>query len=150
MSEARIENINKQVIKIVEDAMGSNETTMGSEINKWGKLFLGSGFVGVFTADMIPNLKNGQSIIANLDSSDMAGSHWVSIMKEKNNLYFYDSFGRKGKKIMKHATKKIRHMLIEEANLDQEQDIFETNCGQRSIAFLLIAQHWGVDTALLI
>ena len=150
MREQEIELVNKRVLKIVEKGIGHNKTTNGAEISQLGKKFLGSSFKGVFTADTIPNLKNGQSIIANLDNSSMPGSHWVSMIRLNNKNYFYDSFGRKGGSIMEHATKKLRDSLKEEIKLDSEQGVLEENCGQRSIAWLLIAKHWGITDALLV
>jgi hypothetical protein len=48
---------------------------------------------GIYMKDEIPSdLKEGNYII-NLENSNQSGSHWTCFVKDKNNVYYYDSFG---------------------------------------------------------
>ena len=53
-------------------------------------------FIGVFPADLLPNInkyKKPVCFIANYDSSNKKGSHWVSFFINKDNIEYFDSFG---------------------------------------------------------
>ena len=48
--------------------------------------------VGIYMKDELEdNLKEGNYII-NLENSNQSGSHWTCFIKDKNNVYYYDSF----------------------------------------------------------
>jgi hypothetical protein len=86
--------------------------------------------------DELPLLrfKNGLHIILNLASENHSGTHWVSLVTNKNKVYYFDSFGAiptesvftfsKGRKIV--------------YNDYQIQHFNETDCGQLSLYFLII------------
>ena len=44
-------------------------------------------YIGTFSKDNVPILKNNQSTIINLQNSEKSGSHWVSY-KRIGNKYF--------------------------------------------------------------
>jgi len=47
---------------------------------------------GIYMKDELPSyLKDGNYII-NLQNHDESGSHWTCFIKDKNNIYNYDSF----------------------------------------------------------
>jgi hypothetical protein len=51
-------------------------------------------FRGVFMRDTLPNkIKNKECGIVNLDSVENEGTHWVCYYKNKNEKYYFDSFG---------------------------------------------------------
>ena len=123
----------------IERIMGKDTTTNNIELNELCKRILGSKFIGVFSSDQIPKLKKGQSCIANLDTSDKPGSHWVALYcNEHTRCYFYDSFGRPIKSF-KNLQKRNR-MVQEAKDYDAEQSKTESNCGQRSATFLICCQ----------
>lgn len=133
-----------------------NETTYDDQLNNVGKNMI-KKFRGVFPRDKIPDLKLGESTILNTDTSKGKGEHWVAIKKMMNGEYlFYDSFGRKGKSLIPE----LKNKKIVDADIsDREQQDkrfykkdtrIDINCGQRCIAFLLVAQEQGDKYAMLI
>ena len=50
-------------------------------------------YIGKFSKDNVPLLKNNQSTIINLQDSDKSGSHWVSYKKIGNEIFYFDSYG---------------------------------------------------------
>ena len=50
-------------------------------------------YIGTFSKDNVPLLKNNQSTTINLQDSDKKGSHWVSYKKIDNKIYYFDSYG---------------------------------------------------------
>ena len=97
------------------------------------KLF-GQRFLGVFASDKLPNVKNGQMYIANLDKSTEPGSHWIAIYGSNGNLYVYDSFGRNSKTIIPSIFKTGKG--VKDTEYDAEQIQTEDNCGLRAMVAL--------------
>jgi hypothetical protein len=82
--------------------------------------------------------------IVNLDTSWEQGSHWIALAKSGKKVIFYDSFGRPNTSILP---------LLKGGNIvntedDAEQKMEETNCGQRSLSFLLLFDKYGEKMAL--
>lgn len=51
-------------------------------------------FRGVFMRDRLPKKAFlSECAVINLDSIHGPGSHWVAYCKQKNDVYYYDSFG---------------------------------------------------------
>ena len=50
-------------------------------------------YIGTFSKDNVPILKNNQSTIINLQDSDKKGSYWVSYKKISNKILYFDSYG---------------------------------------------------------
>ena len=50
-------------------------------------------YIGTYSKDNVPLLKNNQSTIINLQNSDKSGSHWVSYKKIGNKIFYFDSYG---------------------------------------------------------
>jgi len=129
-----------KVLQIVNEYIPS--TTSNYELDEYGYKLL-KNYVGTYPSDKIPNLKNGECCIVNLDKSGMAGSHWTAIYHYKKNNYFYDSFGRRSITILNIET-------VEDPDYDAEQDINELNCGARSLSFLWCFENYGKDYAMTI
>ena len=135
--------------KIVKPLIGNN-TTYQNELEKAGIILFKSKFKGVFPSDKIPVLNHLKSYaILNLDRSTEPGSHWVAIATDGNKTYLYDSFGRKGTKIIPSLYKSGNGRIIQTDD-DIEQKESETNCGARSLAFLLFFDRYGAKNAMLI
>ena len=49
-------------------------------------------YIGTYSKDNVPILKNNQSTIINLQNSDKNGSHWVSYKKIDNKIFYFDSY----------------------------------------------------------
>jgi len=139
-----------KVLKDIIYPLTGDKTTYLTELNGIGKKMLGVKFKGVFPADKIPKLNDlSPYAILNLDTSKEPGSHWIAIAKEGNDTYVYDSFGRKNTKIIKNLLFSGNGRIIDTDN-DIEQKISETDCGARSIAWLVFLDKWGIGCAKLI
>lgn len=124
-----------------------------SELHGIGKKLFGVKFKGVFPSDRIPKLNDlSPYAILNLDTSEEPGSHWVAIAKHpnKDKTLLYDSFARKGSKIIKSLEYSGNGRIIDSDLKDKEQKIEETNCGGRCLAYLVVVEKYGWDAAALI
>lgn len=138
----RANTIYNRILKIVEKSIGHDGSTFNGELDNYAK-FMIPKWRGVYAADQIPKLKKGESAIINLDDSDEPGSHWVSIY-QSTKLIVYDSFGRKTSKILPSAMK----FKPIDADYDAEQSKKEANCGQRSMAWLILLTRWSEKLAM--
>lgn len=130
--------------ELIEKEMG-NTTTYDTQLDGVCRKLLGISFRGVYPSDKIPVLNSIKKYaILNLDNSKEPGSHWVAIAKEPKTkkTLLYDSFGRKGI----HIIPSLFHSgngRIEDTEKDREQEIKETNCGQRCCAWLYLYDKYG-------
>ncbi len=136
------------ILAEVEQHIGHAHRTTITELESVGRLLLHNKLRGVFPANQIPILTREQPYcIANLDSSDQDGSHWVAIAKHDGGVHFYDSYGRSGGRILP-LLKISANGDISNADDDVEQRPGESNCGQRSLSWLLLYEHYGAELAL--
>jgi hypothetical protein len=88
----------EMLLKHVAIPAVSNQTTFGTDLEKYGRIFFGKRFHGVYMADQIPTNINKRRpyAIINLDrSSDPGdGSHWIAVSHTSEGLLVYDSFGQ--------------------------------------------------------
>jgi hypothetical protein len=146
--EIHIESIYNQYIHDIETQLNDKDTTFTNQLNKMGQKLFGNQYVGTFASNQIPDLKNDDMCIVNLDSTDEPGSHWVALYQKNDIIYIYDSFGRQTYKILPNIYK--LHKVVHMSDNDAEQKHHEFNCGQRSLAWLLVVKNHGVHNALLI
>lgn len=148
--EVKAHIIYDKILKEIVIPITGDKTTYLSELNIIGKKFLGIKFKGVFPSDKIPKLNDlSPYAILNLDTSKQSGSHWVSIAKIGNKTYLYDSFGRSHIKIIPNLIYSGNGRIIN-TDRDVEQDIFSSDCGARSISWLVFLEKFGIDIAKLI
>ena len=128
-----------------------NNTTYGTLLNKIGKQLFTSKFKGVYPSDKIPILNQlSKYCILNLDNSEEPGSHWIALALTKNNsIMVYDSFGRNHTKIIPNLNRNEKRKIIN-VDRDCDQDLLESNCGQRCLAWLLVFDNYGPDIAKLL
>ena len=50
-------------------------------------------YIGTFSKDNVPILKNNQSTIVNLASSNNTGTHWIGMKYIDKKLFYFDSYG---------------------------------------------------------
>ena len=50
-------------------------------------------YIGTFSKNNDPKLKNNQSTIVNLANSNDIGTHWIAIKFYYNKLFHFDSYG---------------------------------------------------------
>lgn len=152
-NDSGTERLYKGLVHNVENMLGSKTTTFSSDLLRIGKSLLKGKFAGIFPADKIPILtEKVPYAILNLDNSNEAGSHWVAIARDPvgGKIVFYDSFGRPDKFILPSLGGSGQKGKIVNTDLDREQGFTETNCGQRSLAFLLFFDKYGAKEALKI
>lgn len=120
----------------IQSEMG-NDITYSFQLNQKGKQLFGGLFSGVYAYDTIPTLQNNHCCLFNLDKSNQPGTHWCSLYKSGSTNYVYDSFGRKVLKGLGYVN----------SDLDAEQGVKENNCGQRSLAWLVVVYALGINKA---
>jgi len=152
MIEAKAEQLYNQILtKQIYPLIGDKSTYM-DDLDRVGRKLLGIKFKGVFPSDKIPKLNDLKPYcILNLDKSTESGSHWIALAKihGKNSSIVYDSFGRSNKKIIP-ALKNSGNGTIQDTDRDAEQEIVETDCGARCLAWLVLLDKYDVETARLI
>ena len=140
MSKYKILKEYENNLTLLMDILG-NGSTDNTQLHSIGMyLFVRTSnnpFIGVYSADKMPTLKNNQMCIVNTDDSSKAGMHWIACYKYKNKTYVYDSFDRDVKSLSEHWKKK--HNWIN-ANKDRDQSYTEENCGQKSLSWLISAE----------
>jgi len=139
---------NYYLIKIVYPLIG-DKTTYLSQLNGTCKKLFGVKFKGVFPSDKIPKLNDlSPYCILNLDNSKQSGSHWIALAKlnDKNDTLVYDSFGRDYKKIIPNLNYS-GNGRIKNTDRDSEQNVLQTDCGARCIAFLMVFHRHGYNMA---
>jgi len=147
--EKKAMKIYNSKLKILENLIG-NDTTWLHELDKAGKKLFGTKFSGVYPSDKIPKLTKSKCYcILNLDKSGEPGSHWIALAKVKDKIMFYDSFGRKGEKLIP-TLKLSGNGKIIDTQLDKEQKVLQTNCGARCLAWLWVFDECGSKVAYLI
>ena len=131
-------------LRIIEKEFGHNKTTNNIELDNYCTAVFGNNkYKGAVAKDRIPVLKNHQCCIFNLDNQNQQGSHWMGLFKTgKSKLIIYDSFGRNSKEL------KIPLQNYLDTEDDAEQNIEESNCGQRVISFLACCYTLPIEQVL--
>ena len=145
MSKYIILKTYEQVLTQIEDLIGDKETN-NNQLFKLGKYLLGNKFLNVYSSDQFPkNVKNNQCFIINTDSINEPGTHWIAVYKYKNKFYFYDTFNRKIQTLSKYF-KNIKNVV--NANADRDQSFNESNCGARSLSWVILASRYKPDKTM--
>ena len=134
----------------VEGDLGDRVTYM-DQLERYGHRELGDAFLGVHMLDRIPRVLPEQCLIANTDLSSQPGEHWVAFYRSRDGkLYQYDSFGRAPARLMPGALKRAGGGIYGHVDRDAEQRVSEENCGQRCLAWLVLAKNYGAELAALV
>ena len=123
--------------------MGKSDTTDNFELERTGRKLLGCKFAGVYASDEQPRISAQQPYaIVNTAPRTHVGEHWIAIAHMPNGcVMFYDSFGRSHAHLFPG---KFDAISTED---DAEQRMNATNCGQRSLAWLLVFDRCGPNAA---
>ena len=90
-------------------------------------------YIGTFSKDNVPILKNNQSTIINLQDSNLPGNHWVSYKRIDNKIFYFDSYRVAYiPDIIKNQYPK--HKFI--CNMYRIQSIDSNQCGRFCILFV--------------
>ena len=142
MSKYKILKDYEQVLMDVEDVLGSGVTT-NDQLDKLGYSIFKNDYLGTFSSDKMPaRIKDNQCFILNTDSSRSANKfgHWIGFYKINKRLWFYDSFARPKEKLSKYWKNK---RMYNANTTDREQSYNESDCGSRSMSFLILMKTYG-------
>jgi len=144
----------KDILSLLRKEYG-NKAQDGQTLNDLGLTFFDRRtWGGVHPYDTVPieKYKNKTYLIVNTDDSNGPGIHWMSIIKNKSNIYVYDSFGRRTSNVLKKFNRRVLKggYRIVESKRDAEQSDYQEDCGLRCIAWLLVARKYGIRKALTI
>ncbi|MGL5715889.1 MAG: hypothetical protein ACRCX2_22920 [Paraclostridium sp.] len=89
----------------------------------------------------MPILHENESCVLNTKPSNSNGEHWVSIIKYKKSIYFYDSYKRPYYELSKHWQNK--KWIQPQMNAHPDESHYATNCGQLSLAALYVFNKYG-------
>lgn len=134
------------------DALYSNQ------IDKFGKRIFGNKWGGVYDQNTI-NLEPGKYYVCNTSwAKKSPGFHWISIyVTPAGIVHMFDSFVRKGNKIMPKLTNRIKakgdgvYYIGDKKgkkDITQSDDTFV--CGPLSLAYLIVVRDMGVEMADLV
>jgi len=129
--------------------MKKKTTTDNFELLQAGRQLLGDKFAGVYSSDQRPALsKKMPYAILNTKPVSSGGEHWVGLarMPSTGKIMHYDSFGRSHRQLFPN---RWEDQAID-TELDIEQDQRTTECGQRSLAWLLLFDQLGSSAAKMI
>ena len=88
-------------------------------------------YIGSFSKNNVPVLKNNESSIVNLADSFNKGTHWIAIKFINNKLYYFDSYGIE---FVPDIIKKQYDKII--TNIYRIQSIDSNECGKFCIMFI--------------
>ncbi len=125
-----------------------NKTTFSDTLDKQGKKYFNSKWLGVFPRDTFIKklpLEKGKYAIVNVDKASQPGSHWLGVVTlGGNKIMLWDSFGReKISELFKQAKLTIPDM-------DKDQTISQIDCGQRALSWLNVYDMLGKKAAMSI
>ena len=142
MSKYQILKDYENVLRDVEDVLGASVTT-DAQLTDLGYRIFKNDYLGTFSSDKMPKyIKNNQCFILNTDSSRSANKygHWIGFYKLNGKLWYYDSFARPKEKLSKFWKNK----RIYSANkTDRTQSYEESDCGSRSMSFLILIKTYA-------
>jgi hypothetical protein len=152
MSKARATMMYKKLVAALESHYG-NETKTNTDLINIGRAVFAPLGNNVFrNADYDFNRMEDTYSIINNDNG--VGEHWLAVYQERHSVYVFDTFGRDIKKLMPefHARGKAQGYSIVNANkhYDNEQEANQSDCGLRSLAWLILAKSKGIKTATLV
>ena len=88
-------------------------------------------YIGTFSKDNVPILKNNQSTIVNLADSNKNGTHWIAMKFINNKLFYFDSYAIE---FIPDIIKKQYDKII--TNIYRIQSIDSNQCGRFCIMFI--------------
>jgi len=112
-------------------------------LEKLCRKFIGSNFIGVYPSDTDPDTKRKKfSIIFNLSPHYEEGSHFISVLKLDDLIYYFDSFGKPPKNLhINNFMKKFQLPIIySKIKLQDDKSSF---CGFFCFYFLFFILNMG-------
>ena len=91
-----------------------------------------SSFNRVFSKNNLPRIKDGTYVI-NLDDKYIKGTHWISLLIDRNFAIYFESFGLEY--IPQEVLNKVRDKSVTH-NIFRIQDKESVMCGLYCVAFI--------------
>ena len=88
-------------------------------------------YIGTFSKNIVPILKNNESSIVNLANSFDKGTHWIAMKFINNKLFYFDSYGIE---FIPDIIKKQYDKII--INIYRIQSINSNECGKFYLLFI--------------
>ena len=88
-------------------------------------------YIGNFSKNNVPILKNNESTIVNLANSFNKGTHWIGMKFVNTKLFYFDSYGIE---FVPDIIKKQYDKII--TNIYRGQSIDSNECGKFCILFI--------------
>lgn len=108
-----------------------------TDVELFGKKLI-DNFNGVYSVDTLPkSSKKNLIFIANIDSSNLPGSHWIGVIIRQGIGYVFDPFGHAPP--LKLTNWMSKHCTKWNINTRQIQPIFSQLCGYFCLHFLYFA-----------
>ena len=112
-----------------------------SQLENLAKKILGKIFLGVYPSDATPKVKNtkNRSIIFNLSKHNAKGSHYVAIHFYNNQIFYFDSYGKKltNKYILKFLKNFRLPIFFHNKKIQTNESIF---CSLYTLGYLKAVQ----------
>lgn len=126
----------REYLKQIENDIGNKQTSQ-SELQDYVNQYWDGQFGEICGPNEFKPKKNSYNIV---NTEEAPGMHWLGIyVDKKGTITAYDSFGRR----VLYDGKRVQ--MSED---DPEQSPPEDNCGQRSLAWLLVVKNHGLQAAL--
>ena len=129
-----VEALYRQYTEEVSDFVGHNKTTERRELMVAGRHYLGPKFRGVYSDAESKDIRLEAAkpyMIVNTGNPG-SGEHWQAIAYSSQGDVLYDSLGGG------------------DTDPDPEQTLQDSDCGQRSLAWLRVVDAMGLDAAMTI
>lgn len=150
--EERAHTLYNSILKMVYKILG-DQTTDGNVLYTTGRKLIGSNFSVKARDQIVDNIleKGEHYFCVNTDVIQLGGTHWMLLYQKDDDLFFYDSFGRKWQKMIPELEIFKNDMRITNFDTtDREQDKRKNDCGARVISMCLLIKHFGIQTAILV
>ena len=137
------------IVAVIERRMGKSTTTDNVELERMGHTLIGTKFKGAYASGGIPALAAKQPYaVVNNKAAASGGEHWLGIARipRTGRVLVYDSYGRSHETLLPGALPPGSH----DTDRDIEQSVAQTNCGQRSLAWLVVFDKLGPAAARLV
>jgi hypothetical protein len=124
----------------IENLLRNSSITNNIELDRVGHALI-KNFIGTYSSDEVPMLKEKESCILNTKPKSSSGEHWVALKKYKNSIYFYDSYKRPYYELSKHW--KTKKWIQPQVNAHPDESNYASNCGQLSLSSLYVFNKYG-------
>jgi len=112
-----------------------------NELEKMSKKILGETFLGVYPSNAKPEIPKYSdfSIIFNLSKHNEKGTHFVTVLKKKKSVFYFDSYGKpcENKNILIFLNQLSQFYYYNKFSIQADNSIF---CGIFCLGFLLSTQ----------